>query len=284
MRKAKLKIIQYVAAGFLVLVALPAVLMYIAATRTPEDYNPLLTRMTREQRKVVAHAFFIHTINEFGNKAQKVEPFTWSITSEELNQYLASMDAIAWLVLPNSPGGAASQPDVSFESYAQRFKAQMDGLGLEGWCGEITDDGLKLMVKSAKYNKILSATLEFQVGADKEMSVRITNARLGVLMIPKSIIRNSLIKLRESMARRGRHAQDDQGELSPKKPSKDIVLLLENLLDMAIDERPREPVLSMSGKIKPTLIESVDISDGTMTIRARPIRRGAAGEEASDQP
>ncbi|MCY2926619.1 MAG: hypothetical protein NT031_14505 [Planctomycetota bacterium] len=278
MRKAKLKIIQYVAAGFLVLVLLPAVVLYVAATRTPEDYNPLQSRMTREQRKEVAHAFFVHTINEFGNRAQKVEPFTWSITSDELNQYLASMDAIAWLVLPNSPGGeAASQPDMSFESYASRFDAQMAGLGLGGWCGTITDDGLNLMVKSTKYNKIFSATLEFEIKDEKQMWVRIAHARFGRLMIPKWIIRNGLVKLRESMAKRGRHG-DEPG----KKSRKDVVLLLESLLDMAIDERPREPVLSMSGTIKPTLIESLDISNGTMTIRARPICRGGAEDSASD--
>lgn len=284
MRKAKLKIIQYGTVGFLVLVALPAVLMYVAATRTPEDYNPLQARMTPEQRKEIAHAFFVHTINEFGNRAQGVEPFTWSITSDELNQYLASMDAIAWLVLPNSSGGAAAtQPDVSFGSYASRFRAQMDGLGLGGWCGAITEDGLKLMVKSTKYNKILSATLEFEVKGEKQMWVRITHARLGLLMIPKSIIRSSLIKLRESMARRGERGEEDRGGKPGKKPSKDVVLLLENLLDMAIDERPREPVLSMSGKIKPTLIERIDIADGTMTIRARPIRRAGA-EDAPGEP
>ena len=111
------------------------------------------------------------------------------------------------------------------------------------------------------------------------MWVRIAHARFGRLMIPKWIIRNGLVKLRESMAKRGRHG-DEPG----KKSRKDVVLLLESLLDMAIDERPREPVLSMSGTIKPTLIESLDISNGTMTIRARPIRRGGAEDSASDQP
>ena len=279
MRKAKLKIIQYVTVGFLVLVALPAVLMYVAATRTPEDYRPLQARLTPEQRKDIAQDFILHTVNDFYNNAQNVEPFTWTLTSDELNEYLASMDAIAWLILPNSPGGGATRPDLSFESYAGRFHAQMDSLGLGGWCGAITDNGIKLMVKSTKYDKILSATLEFEVKDEKQMWVRITHARLGLLMIPKWIIRGGLVTLRESLAKRDDHAARRTG-----KPSKDVVLLLENLLDMAIDERPREPVLSLPGKTKPTLIESIGISNGTLTIRARPIRRGLGTEDAPGKP
>ncbi|MCY2928446.1 MAG: hypothetical protein NTV86_02945 [Planctomycetota bacterium] len=284
MRKAKLKIIQYGAVGFFVLVALPAVGLYIAATRTPKDYHPLLEYLTREEREDIAQRFIV-TVANFHNSAQNVEPFTWSITSDQLNEYLGSMDAIAWTLLPTPPPeGAATRPDPSFESYASRFQAQMDGLGLGGWCGAVTDDGIRLMVKSTKYNKIFSATLEFEVKDDKQMWVRITHARFGTLMIPKWIIRNGLVKLRESMARRGTRGEDPARAHAGRKPNKDVIVLLESLLDMAIDDRPREPVLSVPGKIKPTLIEKVEISNGTLTIHARPIRRGAAEDTAPDQP
>jgi hypothetical protein len=264
MRKATLKVIQYTSAGFLLLIALPAVLLYVAATRAPSDYHPLGDRLTEQQRKGWANHCISNYFTNFHSKTEDIHPFTWSLTEEQLNLYVSSIDEIAWMG-QFGVGGPV--------------RPQMANLGLSGWCIALTDDGIKIMVRSTRYDKILSATLTFKTDSENRMRVRVERARMGVLVIPKSVIIGTLAKLKDQMAR-WRKEESDPKKRSGGKTVGNLGALLENVLQMAVDDKPGEATLS--GFVKPTKIERVDTSGGTLTIHLRPVHRGQLTSESTE--
>lgn len=243
MRKSRLKIIKYAAGAFILLVALPLGLIYIAACRVPADYQPLRSRMNQGQLDEAANRFVNH-MSEFQVSTQSPRPFTWSVTQRELNMYLASMDEISWTRFGGKRG---------------RVVSQMEKLSLEGWCVSVREGLVKLMVRSTKYDKVLSAALSFKF-VDGKMQVELDRARVGGLVFPKSTMVNRLSKLRDALIRR------------ESTRSKDYLgAFLLGVLEMAVENEPREPVVAWDGHFKPTLIERIDISGGKVTIHARPV-------------
>lgn len=264
MRKATVKIVQYAVVGFLLLIALPLVVMYVAATMTPSDYQPLRERMSEADRKEVANRCISDYMTNFQSMTEDVKPFTWSLTEKELNLYVSSIDEIVWTGEAGVGGKARSQ---------------MENLGLTGWCVALTDEGIKVMVKSTRYDKVLSATLAFQSAPGNQMRVGIERVRMGKLALPKSVIVSALTKLKEQLGKSRREGSAGKKHGGAKLTA-NLGAMLENVLQMAIDNKPQEAILT--GFVKPTRIEKVETAGGTLTFHFRPVRRTAATAEAGN--
>lgn len=257
MRKAKVKVITYVGVGFLLLIALPLVLMYVAATMVPGDYRPIRERISPDDRREVAKVFVASFARDFWNKSEDVAPFEWTLTEDDLNQWVSCIDEIAFETNRRAMGTIPSQ---------------MEGLGLSGWCISLTEDGIKVMVRSTQLDKVVSATLTFQQASGNRMLVGIGQVRIGKLMVPRTAIMGTLRKLRERMGK-GEQAEGGRRKRSMDKAMGNMAPLLQTLLDMAIDNKPQEVILEKD--CKPTRIEKVEIRGDNVTFHFQPVRRTA---------
>ena len=80
--------------------------LYILSTSQPGRYKP--AELDDQQRKRVAQEFVArHVIKDFGESAGQGQPFEWSISEDDLNNVMASMDEIANQL---DPRGAQNRP------------------------------------------------------------------------------------------------------------------------------------------------------------------------------
>jgi len=275
MRKAKAatKLLVVIVLALL----LGAAVLYLTASSIPSGYAPNPGRLGHQARKRVAQDQFTPHILVFGNRAQKNEPFTWSASQDQLNNYLAAADEIA-----------AIQP----RRKRTRVHELMDKAGLADPFVALDDGVLTLMVRLKAYNKIVSADLSFSFTPAKELRVRLGGTRIGLLPIPDSVVRGRLKRLqrmlRARVARRrpapepgaaaGKRASGGDG---PAEMSADVVGGLLGAVIAAIDEEPISAELTWPVNRKSVRIEGIDIDDGLLTLHVVPIRRATGQSSAA---
>ncbi|MDY6913484.1 MAG: hypothetical protein SVT52_03385, partial [Planctomycetota bacterium] len=158
--------------------------LYIAANETPQAYIPPYLSDGEKQQ---AAKQFVRRIQDFGNDAQQHEPYLWSLTQDQLNAYLASLDEIA----ANMPGGKAGV-----------VHKAMRRIGLTTPTLKLSKDVLTFMVHSSKYDKVISADFSFSFTPDKKLQVSILQTRVGRLAMPDTFVRSQLEKLRDALKAR----------------------------------------------------------------------------------
>jgi len=246
------KIILWGALVLLAAILLVAGLLYIQASRVPDDYRPL--QLTRERRDEVAKDFIEHQVADFSNRVEENSPFEWKVTEAELNEYLASIEEIAF---------QAGQPKGTGQA--------VEDAGLSGMCVALHENQVVVMARSTKHDKVVSGEFSFEFTPDGKLKIRLGRVRLGRLTLPERFYR-------ERMARLSRKLRDDAEakEDPPDGPGMGGAITPSNLRGMAaamlsaVDGEPIEPVGAWSINDRPARIEAIDVTEGEMTLHVRP--------------
>jgi hypothetical protein len=235
-----------------------AAALYLLASWVPAQYRP--ANLSWQERSAAAKEFLNKKcIEGFTNKAPVRQPFSISVSQDQVNQYLASMDEIEGVIPDGRPGEARSR---------------LQGAGLADPAVAIGDGVLTLMVRLTEYGKILSADVSFEFQSDGRLRVRLRGVRLGRLAVPESLYRGQIQALRQAVGQAARAAEGHgRGHIS----AEDVSALLATALG-AINEEPIPTVLRGYRQ----RIAGIDLRDRTLTLRFEPTT--AAAPEAADPP
>ncbi|MBT3199631.1 MAG: hypothetical protein HN350_06915 [Phycisphaerales bacterium] len=234
-----LSVVMQVFVWTLVVLMVAGGVMYIQASRVPDNYKPV--RLSLEDTKQATHAFVQNFAQEFGNQVKQIEPFEWSLTQKAANIYLASIDEIAF-----------SLPSGVKRGYVNEQMAEM---GLADPAIAFDDGKVTLMVRSTDYNKVISAEVEVKLTGDDKLQFTVSATRVGRLPVPSSILTDRLETLATKLS---------------GKQSDDISKTLAELL-AAINGEPISPPDTWRIQGIKVDIEAITIADGKLTLKVRPI-------------
>lgn len=182
------KVAKSLAVAFLAAILLAAGAIYLLSSSVPSHYQP--AQLSHRQRNEAAKHFY-GKVMDFDGQVQAAEPFDLSLTQEELNNYLASLDEIAAL-LPDGQSG--------------KVEGLMDAAGLADPAIALGDGVATLMVRSTRHdNRIVSADVAFRFAPDNRLRMRLGQMRIGRLAVPQDLVRRRLERLREALAGSGSH-------------------------------------------------------------------------------
>lgn len=243
------------------LIALPlaaviaAAVMYVLANQSPRGYRP--ARLDAQQRQDAAQQFINRKIfEEFNNRGVQLgQPFDWTITQEQANEALAAMDEIAFDLgqKPQDRGSVART---------------MDRLGLAEPAVCFDDDTLRLMIRSRRYDKILSADLGFEFTGEGKLRVRVKAVRVGMLAVPQSMVQDQFRALTGGLTASGSDASGAGS--SPFGPSsQDLGKVLKEVF-LAVEGREIAPAFKYPGN-RPLRIDAIRMSEGKLTLHVRPL-------------
>jgi hypothetical protein len=256
---------------FVLLFLLAAVTyVYIQTGRPPEGYQPLT--LPQDQTQTAANAFINRKIiDEFGNKTQLNQPFDWTLTQQQANEALASMDEIAFQL--GGTRGAVGK--------------QLDKQGIAGPAVQFKDGRVVLMINSKTYDKVLSLEISFASVSDGRLAVHLEDVRIGRQSVPDSLVAPELAALEASLAPTTQSAADDGSSsgMVGLVRAKDMGRLLMTIFG-AIDGQPIRPVLKWPVNHKKVAVESVEIGEGQMTLHLKPVAPAtrSAGSEPAEPP
>jgi hypothetical protein len=223
----------------LVVLMVLAGLLYIQASRIPDNYRP--ARLTPDEARRTTRNFARDVAQGFGNKVKLVKPFEWSTTQETINRYLAAMDEIAF-TLPNGVKRG-------------KIDEEMARLGLADPAVALEDGAITLMVRSTAYGKVLSAEISVELVEDNKLLFTLTATRIGKLPVPSSLLTDKIKTLSEQMT--GKNAD---------AISKTLAGLL-----AAIDGEPISPPDTWRIQGVRVGIEAITIANGELKLKVRPI-------------
>ena len=247
-----------------------AAYLYYQSTRPPEGYQPL--SLPPEQTQMAANAFINRKIvDEFGNKTQLNQPFDWTLSQEQANQALASMDEIAFQL--GGPQGA--------------LKRQMDKQGLSGPAVQFKDDRVVLMVKSKTYDKVLSLEMSVSSLPDGRLAVHLEDVRVGRQSVPRSLVDPQLAAMGSFLSSTTQSAPEEGSAMGPVGVvhAKDLGKLLKEIFG-AINGQPIRPVLKWPVNHKKMAVQSVNLYNGQMTLHLKPVAQdsSSAALEPAEPP
>lgn len=232
--------------------------LYVQASCIPPTYRPV--QLSAQQRKRVVKEFWAR-VQEFGNASQGSEPFAWTITQDQFNEYLASMDEIASVTPSGKPGAI----------YRAMETAQVAEPVVV-----LQEDLLTFMVRSKARNKVFSADLSFSFTSDEQLRVRLVEVRAGRLSLPNSWVRSRLEEAKRLVRtdrKTARHSVGKLGEmrlvgLSPEDIASAVAAVIS-----AINEEPISAELTWPVNKKDIRIERIDIGDGLLRLQVVPTGR-----------
>ncbi len=246
------------------------VYVYHQACSSPEGYQPL--KLPPDQAQAAANAFINRKIiEEFGNQTQLNRPFDWTLTQQQANEALASMDEIAFQL-----GGS---PDA--------VKRQMEKQGLAGPAVQFKDDRVVLMVNSTTYDKVISLEMSVSSLPDGRLATRLEDVRVGRQSVPRSLVDEELAAVENSLAPATQNAEEEGSVIGPVGlvHAKDLGKLLKAVFG-AINGEPIRPVLKWPVNHKKVAVQSVDLYNGQMTLHLKPIvpNPSSAASEPAEPP
>ena len=236
-----------------------AAVLFVMASQFPEGYEPPL--LTQEQRKQAAHEF-VEQAAALHKGVWADAPLIWSATQEQLNRYLTSMDEIAWL----RKGGKLGEVD-----------RKLAKLGLSGLAIRLGDGMMTLMAKSEKHGKVLSVDFSLEFTPEKKLQAKLGAAHVGKLRVPDAAFRKRFAALKKSLAARAAQENNRKPPADPRSGD-DMVKILAKIL-AAIDEEPIAIEQEVNNRV--IRLDGVDLSDGRLTLRFRPLGRQATTSQAS---
>ena len=223
--------------------------LYLLAIRIPCYYKPLRLSAA-EQEDGMRH--FVNHISRFCSRAGAGKAFTWALTADQANEYLASMDAIA--ALPGRPlHPSARLAEAGFEDPAL---AMRDGV-------------LTIAMRSRRHNKILSLDLRFESNDAGELTARIAAARIGSLPVPRGLLDEHIRQARHELHRRLAAASARPDDRVGPIRLDELTAVLRRLMEMTDGKYVRPVVVSPIGRHR-VVIQDIEISDGRLTLRCRP--------------
>ena len=266
MRKAKL--ICVVCLIVLVAAVVVAGGLYLQASRAPTAYRP--AQLSPDQKQQVVNDF-ARQYQDFYNLSQRVKPYTLTITQDDLNDYLGSIDEIA----SGLPGPIK----------AGEVDAVMQKAGLSDPAAALGDGVITLMVRSTDYRKVLSADLAFVFPTPETLQVKLVGTRVGRLSLSRAMTDRALAKLKDSITPpRGKGSNSAARGLS----ANDMAAVLTAVIS-AIDDEPVSTEVEIDRKR--VRIVGIEITPEAMSIHLEPVGRKVPREgerhgpvEAEDWP
>ncbi|MCD4823574.1 MAG: hypothetical protein K8S55_03135 [Phycisphaerae bacterium] len=222
---------------------------FLLASMVPQDYEP--RQLTQQERQNVARKFANKAINDLLNKFEDVKPFTHTITEDELNHYLASLDEIAFLRLGKK--NAASKSTELFEA--------MDKAGFLDPMVKMDDGVLTIMVQTRSSKKVISLDLSFMITDDGRLTVNLEQVRIGRMPVPQFIISEGLEALQKTLP------QSQSGKLN-RMSVRNLDLMIATIIG-SIGETPIPTKIAISRK-KPKQLRRIDIEDGELKLHFVP--------------
>lgn len=234
-----------------------ASILYLFAAGVPEHYQP--ASLPPEQREQAATQF-LRRIQDFGNLTQRNVPFDWTLTQDELNDALASLDEIAGRTLE--------------EGKTAEIYRMMEKVGIDQPAIALRDGVLTLMIRSREFNKVVSADLAFSFTPDKQMQVHLKGARVGYLPMPESMVRKWMGKLQAGVSRKV-----DAANRSASSPTllgemkyDDLAGIMSQVIS-AIDSKPLPTERTWPVNKKAFRIDGLKITPGKLTLHVQPVGR-----------
>ncbi len=238
-------ILRLIAIVALLLIA-SVVIIYIQASRTPDDYHPM--KLSKDELAKTAGKFVQHVVLDFSNNAQRIKPFEWQISEEQINRYLASIDEIAFLRAGRKRG---------------EVNSAMRSVGMAGPMIKLADGTVTFMITLTDLNKVASIELGAELTEDKSLKLGITCARIGKMRVPKGVLVGPLRKLRGKL-------ENKQTANSDMNNADKIANVLAILL-AAMDDKPIKPEKIWRIKRIRIALDSLAISENGVKIKVRPI-------------
>ena len=229
-----------------------AVTAYLLASSVPSYYRP--ARLGAAE-KDAAMREFRRRLMEFNNDGQKNEPFTWSVTQDQLNRYLDSMDEIA------IQGGA--KPGSAHRA--------MESVGLAEPAVILDGGRVRLVARSLQYQKVVSIDLSLVIGPDGRLRVSLAGARIGQLPMPASLVRSLIERLRGKFTQRP--GTQTTAPAIGGLDSSQVAQVLQRVIS-AIDGEPI--ATEMTWRIttrKRVRVTRIDIDAGRLTLHIDPVLR-----------
>ena len=249
------KAIRRMAVAVAAAVVVTAGLLYVQSVRIPGNYRP--ARLSADQKKKTVKEFW-SKVQDFGNAAQKNDPYEWSVKRVQLNRFLAAMDEIA----ASTPSGESG-----------RVHRAMAAAGLTEPAIDLGDDSITLMVCSTEYNRIISAELVFSINAEGQLIGTLSEMRLGRLTLPRSWVQEQFQEAKGLLF--ADIVLDDDSENRGMAPlsTGDLARLLGKILG-GIDGDPIKAELTWPIKKKRVRIDRIEIDEKQLKLQVVPIDRG----------
>ena len=246
-RKGRIVLLSVVA-----LIIAGVITAYILASRVPSDYKPM--RLTVAE-KDAAMREFRRRLMEFNNEGQKNEPFDWTLTQNQLNRYLDSMDEIA------VQGGAK----------AGAVHRAMESIGLAEPAVVLDDGQVRIVARSLQYKKIVSLNIGLRLGPDGRLRVGIESASIGQLPMPASLVRSVIGRLRAKLSKAV--GETTSAPAMGGLDSSQVGLVLQRLIS-AIDGEPIPTEMTWRIQTRKRVrVTRIDIADGKLTLHMEHVRR-----------
>ena len=216
-----IRITWIIARGLILFLIFAFVAVYLMASWQPTTYRPM--RLTQRVKERYAKTF-VARATEIANVGQLAKPFTWTLSEDDLNGYLASVDQIVALQ-PGRRGGEVQKV--------------LDAAGLTEPILLLDDGQMTVMLRSSEYGKVLSADIRIRMAEGGRVHLILDDCRIGLLPVPRFEVRRRLRQfkavLRERLARLPKTTEDEDSMLAFALRPMDEVLT--NLI-LAIDDKP----------------------------------------------
>jgi len=255
----KKKIVIRTGIGFFLCIMLVLAIIFLLASTVPPGYRRLsMTKVAREKAadRLVKRLFDIY------NNYQVAGPFDHKINERELNEYLASLEEIAYNRLPRK-GEPAKKTGGVHEA--------MDKAGIGNPVVRLSDRNggtMTVMVKSDKLRKIVCLDLSFTIPDDSpnHVKVNLDAVRIGRMPVPYFIVEKGLEALRGNLPDVAREEHSDSSGVF--NLSGDFESLLVNVIK-GIDSRPLPTRQTIGDHSK--RIHRIKITENEMIIQFAPI-------------
>jgi hypothetical protein len=140
------------------------------------------------------------------------------------------------------------------------------------------------MIHSKTYDKVLSLEISFTSVSDDRLAVHLEDVRIGRQSVPRWLVDPELAAMESSLAPTTQSATQDSPSLGMVH-AKEVGKLLMTVFG-AINGQPIRPVLKWPVNHKRVIVESVELSEGQMTLHLKPIAplSSSAASEPAEPP
>jgi hypothetical protein len=253
-RRSLLSILLTIALAFTAFLLATATTGYFLITHRPTDYQPRqwsADPKIRKQEQKDAENRGLKKSEEFYNNSQRLEPFTFRLEQQIVNDLLLLDDTQTYLQRKwPQMSQYISQLQVSFS------ENQINVMG------QITYNDVKTIM-----------TISFQptLLETEELQVNLTSVKAGALPIPESVINQQLNRLAEAL-KSTKRSYANPGNTHEQEGVEDLMSLLSQLLSDLIEKRNMTvpAVISVEPDNKMDKITGITIGDGYIDMDLQP--------------
>ncbi len=251
------RLIKTILLLFLILVILAGAIIFGLVDRVPEDYRIAITRvrLLGEINKPGEdpRRDFKLLLGDFSKEVGKGEPFWFTISADEVNLCLASMDEIASYYPTSRP---------------IRPSPILEKVGFTGPVVAMDNGVLTLMAWSMEYRKVISVDVGFIFDGVGKVRMKILALRVGLMPVPRFCVDKLIIHFRQRIQKLiGRFGDDRKNQRDDVRKIMDLLRALANMLD---GKPVRTKMTWKIGAPHRVLIDTVEITDGVMRLHFSP--------------